>query len=330
MCRDGNKRLKEFCAERKIPVNACGKLVLPRTEDDDKALDELFKRAKMNGVEVSELDSKQARAVEPRARVEKRALWSPTTAVVDPTRVVAALVEDVKSKGVSVRTGTAYLGAKGRIISTSVGDIEAGFVLNCAGLQADRVARDFGFSQKYAVLPFKGLYLYSDEPAGSYRTNLYPVPNPRYPFLGVHFTVTADGRAKIGPTAIPALWREHYEGLGRFSLSEMASIAALQARLFAASDWGFRELAMTELGKQSRVRLAELASALAEGVKPENFTRWGKPGLRAQLVDLESGHLVSDFLTEGDGRSLHVLNAVSPGFTCALPFADLLCDRVAA
>ena len=227
-----------------------------------------------------------------------------------------------------MRTDTAYRATKGRVVTTSAGSIDAGFVLNCAGLQADRIARDFGFSKRYAVLPFKGLYLYSDEPAGAYRTNIYPVPDPRYPFLGVHFTLTVDGRAKIGPTAIPALWREHYEGLGRFSLSEMASIAALQARLFAASDWGFRELAVTELRKQSRARMVELASALAEGVKVENFTRWGKPGLRAQLVDLETGGLVQDFLTEGDERSLHVLNAVSPGYTCSLPFADLLCDRI--
>jgi (S)-2-hydroxyglutarate dehydrogenase len=190
------------------------------------------------------------------------------------------------------------------------------------------VARAYGFSKRYAMLPFKGLYLYSDEKPGSLRTNLYPVPDPRYPFLGVHFTVSPDGRAKIGPTAVPALWRENYGGLARFSLAEFAAIARLQARMMLQSSWDFRRLAWEEIRKQSRARLVELAGSLAEGVRLDDYTRWGKPGLRAQLVDLETGLLVGDFLWEGDGRSLHVLNAVSPGFTCSLPFADLVCDEI--
>jgi L-2-hydroxyglutarate oxidase LhgO len=326
LTRDGNRRLREFCAEKEIPVNRCGKLVLPRDECEDRALDELFRRAKANGVEASEVDEKTAREIEPRAKVRRRALWSPTTSVADPRRVVAALRADAEAAGVRVRAGTAWLGARGRAARTSAGDVEAGFVVNAAGLQADRVARAYGFSRRYAMLPFKGLYLYSDEKPGSLRTNLYPVPDPKYPFLGVHFTISADGRAKIGPTAIPALWREHYGGLARFSLAEFAQIARLQARMMLQSD--FRRLAREEIRKQSRARMVELAGTLAAGVRLADYTRWGKPGLRAQLVDLETGRLVSDFLWEGDGRSLHVLNAVSPGFTCCLPFADLVCDQI--
>jgi L-2-hydroxyglutarate oxidase len=328
LTRDGNRRLREFCAEKAIPVNHCGKLVLPRDEAEDRALDELFRRAKANGVEVSEVDEKTAREIEPRAKVRRRALWSPTTSVTDPRLVVAAMRADAEAAGVKVRAGTAWLGARGRVVETAAGPVEAGFVVNAAGLQADRVARAYGFSQRYAMLPFKGLYLYSDEKPGSLRTNLYPVPDPAYPFLGVHFTVSADGRAKIGPTAIPALWREHYGGLARFSLAEFASIAWLQARMMFFSDWDFRRLAWEEIRKQSRARMVELAGTLAEGVKLADYARWGKPGLRAQLVDLETGRLVSDFLWEGDGRSLHVLNAVSPGFTCCLPFAGLICDEI--
>jgi (S)-2-hydroxyglutarate dehydrogenase len=328
LTRDGNRRLREFCAAKAIPVNRCGKLVLPRDEAEDRALDELFRRAKANGVEVSEVDEKTAREIEPRAKVRRRALWSPTTSVTDPKRVVAALRADAAAGGVTVRAGTAWLGARGRAALTSAGEIEAGFVVNAAGLQADRVARAYGFSKRYAMLPFKGLYLYSDEKPGSLRTNLYPVPDPRYPFLGVHFTVSPDGRAKIGPTAVPALWRENYGGLARFSLAEFAAIARLQARMMLQSSWDFRRLAWEEIRKQSRARLVELAGSLAEGVRLDDYTRWGKPGLRAQLVDLETGLLVGDFLWEGDGRSLHVLNAVSPGFTCSLPFADLVCDEI--
>jgi L-2-hydroxyglutarate oxidase LhgO len=328
LTRDGNRRLREFCDEKKIPVNRCGKLVLPRDDAEDRALDELFRRAKANGVEVSEVDEKAAHEIEPRAKVRRRALWSPTTSSTDPKKVVAAMRAAAEAAGVKVRAGTAWLAARGRVATTSDGSVEAGFVVNAAGLQADRVARAYGFSKRYAMLPFKGLYLYSDEKPGSFRTNLYPVPDPQYPFLGVHFTVAADGRAKIGPTAIPALWRENYGGLARFSLAEFSAIARLQARMMLQSDWDFRRLAWEEIRKQSRARMVELAGSLAEGVKLSDYTRWGKPGLRAQLVDLESGRLVSDFLWEGDGRSLHVLNAVSPGFTCSLPFADLVCDEI--
>lgn len=328
LTRDGNRRLREFCADKAIPVNRCGKLVLPRDEAEDRALDELFRRAKANGVEVAEVDEKAAREIEPRAKVRRRALWSPTTSVTDPRRVVAAMRAAAEAAGVKVRAGTAWLGANGRVAETSAGSVEAGFVVNAAGLQADRVARAYGFSKKYAMLPFKGLYLYSDEKPGSLRTNLYPVPDPRYPFLGVHFTVSPNGRAKIGPTAVPALWRENYGGLSRFSLAEFASIAWLQARMMLLSDWNFRRLAWEEIRKQSRARMVELAGTLAEGVRLADYSRWGKPGLRAQLVDLETGQLVTDFLWEGDGRSLHVLNAVSPGFTCCLPFADLVCDAI--
>jgi L-2-hydroxyglutarate oxidase LhgO len=328
LTRDGNRRLREFCAEKGIPVNRCGKLVLPRDEAEDRALDELFRRAKTNGVEASEVDEKTAREIEPRAKVRRRALWSPTTSVTDPRAVVAAMRKDAEASGVKVRARTSWLGTRGRAVETSSGAVEAGFVVNAAGLQADRVARAYGFSKRYAMLPFKGLYLYSDEKPGALRTNLYPVPDPRYPFLGVHFTISADGRAKIGPTAVPALWRENYGGLARFSFAEFAAIARLQARMMLLSDSDFRRLAWEEVRKQSRARMVELAGSLADGVKLADYTHWGKPGLRAQLVDLETGRLVSDFLWEGDGRSLHVLNAVSPGFTCCLPFADLVCDEI--
>jgi L-2-hydroxyglutarate oxidase LhgO len=178
-------------------------------------------------------------------------------------------------------------------------------------------------------MPFKGLYLYSDEPAGAIRTNIYPVPDLKNPFLGVHFTVTVDGRAKIGPTAIPALWREHYQGIGRFRASEFVTIMAQTIGLLVSSRFGFLRLAAQEALKYSRARMVSLAGALVEGVKPEHYRRWGRPGIRAQLVNVATRTLEMDFVLEGDSKSMHVLNAVSPGFTCALPFSDYVCDRIA-
>jgi len=326
--RAGNLAWTEYCRQRALPLCACGKLVVAAQESDLPVLDELLKRGRANGVPVEMVDEKAARGIEPRARTIARALFSPSTSVVDPAACMAALAKDAASEGVDIRWGTAYAGRAGRTVRTSCGEISAGFVVNAAGLYADRVARDFGFSSRYRILPFKGLYLYSDEPPGAFRAHVYPVPDIRNPFLGVHFTVTVDGHVKIGPTAIPALWRENYSGLDNFSFSEMAEIALRQAGLFLSSGFDFKRLAWEEIQKNSRKVMTGLAAVLADGVKASDYRRWGKPGIRAQLIDIETRKLVMDFLMEGDADSLHVLNAVSPGFTCAFPFAAHVADRV--
>lgn len=327
-CRDGSRALASYCEARKLPLRRCGKLVIARDDEEDAVLDALLARGRANGVRVELVDAQSAREIEPRARVRRRALWSPDTAVTDPAAVVAALAADARAEGVDLRSSSPYLGRDGDAVLTASGRLSAGFVVNCAGLQADRVARDFGFSQRCAVLPFKGLYLYGDEPPGSFKAHVYPVPDIRNPFLGVHFTVTAAGGIKIGPTAIPALWREHYDGLSRFDLGELSEIAWLQARLFLGAGFDFRRLALEEIRKNFRSVMVRQAAALVDRLDPAAYTRWGKPGLRAQLVDLETKSLVMDFLIEGDARSRHVLNAVSPGFTCAIPFAAHICDGI--
>jgi L-2-hydroxyglutarate oxidase LhgO len=196
--------------------------------------------------------------------------------------------------------------------------------VNAAGLYADKIALHFGFSDRYRILPFKGLYLYSDESAGAIRTNIYPVPDLRNPFLGVHFTVTVDRKIKIGPTAIPAFWREHYAGFENFSLSELVDIVMRELSLFAYSPFDFKRLAIEEFKKYSRPQMVFLASSLIQDVKKERFKKWGRPGIRAQLLDIKEKKLVMDFVLEGDNRSLHVLNAVSPAFTCSLPFSEYI------
>jgi len=326
--RAGNLAWTEYCRARGLPLRACGKLVVATKPEDLPALDELLRRGKANGVPVEEVDAKAARELEPRARTLGRALWSPSTASVDPGACVAALAEDAAREGVRLRWSDAYLGRRGSAVRTAGGDVDAGFVVNAAGLYADAVARDFGFSERYRVLPFKGLYLRSEEPAGAFRTHVYPVPDARNPFLGVHFTVTVDGHVKIGPTAIPALWRENYGGLAGFSAAELGEIVLRQAGLFFGAGFDFRRLAWEEVRKNSRRVMVGLAAALADGVRSEDYRRWGAPGIRAQLVDVTTRTLVMDFVLEGDARSLHVLNAVSPGFTCAMPFAAYVADRL--
>lgn len=328
--RLGNTLLTQYCETRKIPVNKCGKLVVARKLEDHAGLDKLLKRGQEYGIPLHNVSEGEAKRIEPRVKTCERAIFSPTTSTVDPAKVMEAIQRDAKAEGVDVRCGVQYISGTRQGIRTSSGIYEAGYVVNTAGLYADTIARGFGFSEKYRILPFKGLYLYSNEPIGSIRTNIYPVPDLRNPFLGVHVTVTANGRAKIGPTAIPAFWREQYAGLANFKLSEFGDIIRRQAGLLRSSDWEFRRLAVEEVQKYSRRRLVALASGLVEGVKEEEYRAWGSPGIRAQVLNVKSRRLEMDFVIEGDDRSMHVLNTVSPGFTCALPFATHVCEQIDA
>ncbi len=246
------------------------------------------------------------------------------------TEVVNAMVEDAQHEGVEIHYDSGYQSRQGAIVQCSQDSYEAGYIVNAAGLYADHIARDFGFSEHYRILPFKGLYLYSNEPPGTIRTNVYPVPDLRNPFLGVHVTVTAQGKAKIGPTAIPAFWREQYESFGNFKFSELVDVLVRQAGLFMFSEFDFKRLAFEEIQKYSRTHLVKLATSLMDGITPERYKTWGKPGIRAQLLDTKKRKLEMDFVLEGDSRSMHVLNAVSPAFTCSLPFADYVCQQIRA
>jgi len=241
--RDGNRMLLQYCEENKIPVNKCGKLVVAKDESELPQLDELLRRGKANGVVLESITANEAVKIEPRVKTFERAIFSPATSTADPVQVLQAMKQDALKEGVSIHQNAAYIGRENGLVKTLVGDFEAGYVVNAAGLYADRVARDFGFSDDYRILPFKGIYLYSEEPAGAIRTNIYPVPDLRNPFLGVHFTLLVDGRAKIVPTAIPAFWREQYKGLTNFKFDEFAEIIFRDLGLLFFSGFDFKRLA---------------------------------------------------------------------------------------
>lgn len=325
---EGNRALHEYCDEKKLPVHRCGKLVVARDEADLAGLDELSRRAKANGVTLNEVTETEAKKIEPRAKTFQRALFSPATSTVDPAQVVAAMKADAAAEGVEVQEGVRYVGRRKDRVITSKGPYNAGYVVNCAGLYADKIALDFGFSKHYRIVPFKGVYLYSDEPPHTYRTHIYPVPDLRNPFLGVHLTVTVEGKAKIGPSAIPAFWREQYQGFENFKLLEMAEITMREAGLLMFSGFDFKRLAVEEMQKYSRRVMVGMASRLIDGIDPAMFRKWGRPGIRAQLMDIRHRKLEMDFVIEGGDKSCHVLNAVSPGFTCSIPFSKYVCDKI--
>lgn len=328
LCRDGNFAWRQYCEEHKLTLNQCGKLVIARNEEELIGLDELYKRGQVNNVKLEIISAAQAAAIEPQAYTYQRALWSPTTATVNPMEVVRSIQQDITDAGITLLNDTAYIEKSDNTVITGNGAFEAGYVINAAGLYADRIARDYGFSQDYKILPFKGLYLYANSDRLKLKTNVYPVPDLRNPFLGVHFTVTAENKTKIGPTAIPAFWRENYQGPGQFDLKEMIDILGIDISLFWANNFGFRKLAFKEMQKYSKKKLVQLAGTLLNGIDQNDFKLWDKPGIRAQLINIKTKELEMDFKYEGDDRSFHVLNAVSPAFTCALSFSELLVSEM--
>ena len=327
--RDGNKQMREYCYEKNLKINECKKVVVAKDESELSALFELDRRGKTNGVDVKIIDEKELAELDPNVKTFKLALYSPTTATVDPVEVNQAIKKELKQKGIQFYFEEAYSARlDGNTIKTSKGNVlTANKIINAAGLYADKVAKDFGFSQKYTIIPFKGVYLKYHGNEKPVSINVYPVPNLKNPFLGVHFTVTVDGTVKIGPTSMPAFWRENYDGFHNFKISELFKILGWESLLFATNAFGFRNLAIEEIKKYNKNYFAGLALDLVHQLDITGFDEWGKPGIRAQLLNIQTKELVMDFVVEADKESTHVLNAVSPAFTCSFPFAKYVVDN---
>lgn len=321
--REGNRAMQNFCQENNLQLNRCGKVVVATSEKELDGLAELERRGRQNGIDVTLIDEQELAEIEPNARTVQRALYSPTTAGVDPVQVSLCLRNLLMRQGAVFHFNEGYRARKGDNALTTSGGlvIEYGMMINAAGLYAERIARDFGLGMRYRILPFKGIYLKGSPLYQPVRTNIYPVPDLSNPFLGVHFTVTSDSRVKIGPTAIPALWRENYQGLERFNLQELLEILGQEIQLLWSNAFGFRTLALEEIKKYRRGSLINSAARLVHSIQPGEFRHWSTPGIRAQLLDTEKMSLVQDFVIEADQNTVHVLNAVSPAFTCAFPFA---------
>lgn len=325
--KEGNFALKEFCKERGLKVNACKKIVVAQNEKELEGLEELKRRGDVNKVELQWLDEKQLDLLYPNVKTHKKALLCPSTATVNPKEVTREFAKIIQELGVELILDCKYELSNKNKVKTSKGEFEAKKVINCAGLYADNIARDFGFSKDFVIIPFKGIYLKDKDNISQLKTNIYPVPNLDNPFLGVHFTLTVDNESKIGPTAIPAFWRENYKGLDNFNLQEFLQIIYYEAKLFLTNAFGFRSLAFSEVKKYSFSYLKGLARNLTKNMDDMGFDSWSTPGIRAQLLNKKTLELVQDFVVESDENSVHVLNAVSPAFTSSIPFANWVVEE---
>jgi L-2-hydroxyglutarate oxidase len=323
--RTGNQALTAYCLENGLAINRCGKVVVASTESEIDGIYELKRRGDRNGVDVRLIDEKELGDIEPNARTVGPALFSPTTSTINPKQVCQHIAARLPGH-VRILFGRRFLGRKKDQVITTHERLPFRYLFNAAGLYADRIARHFHAGEGFTMIPFKGIYLrYRDDDL--LQRHVYPVPNLRNPFLGVHFTKTVDGHVKIGPTAIPAFWRENYDFRNRFELREFTEIVSREARLFLFNRFNFRHLAFEEMRKYRRGFFIDQARRLLKHLDSGRFGDYTQPGIRAQLLNTRTSELVMDFLVEHAENSTHVLNAVSPAFTSSFSFASHIVDE---
>lgn len=326
----GGARMVEFCAEHGVAHDRCGKLVVATSDDEVPRLTALAERAQANGVTVTDLTAEEAQEYEPHVAAIA-AFHVAATGRADFAGVAAALARRVVATGGEIRTGVragrATPTATGWKIETDGLPLDARFLVGCAGLHADRVAQAAGQRLDARILPFRGEYLDVTGPSADLvRGLVYPVPDPRFPFLGVHLTRGLDDHVHAGPNAVLAMAREGYRWSDASIRDLLGAVAWPGTARLVGRYWrpGLDELVRS----LSRRRFVSAAQRLVPDLNRADLQR-APAGVRAQAVD-RRGALLDDFaLVEGD-RSLHVLNAPSPAATASLEIGALVADQVAA
>ena len=321
LCREGKQALERFAQEHGIPFEHSGKLVVALDEAELPRLAAIRERATANGVEgLEEIGRERILEIEPHA-AGVRALWSPKSGIIDFRRVALAYADEIRSRGGVIRTGARVTGIRAsdsggeRVLETDAGDVRARDLIACAGLHSDRVAALTGDAGSERIVPFRGDY-YTLVPGARHlvRGLIYPVPDPRFPFLGVHFTKTIGGAVLAGPNAVLAFAREGYRRLD-FSAKDLAETLAFP---------GFRKLArsyyrtgLSEMWRDwsKKAFTAELARYVPE-IEEKDLV-FGPSGVRAQGLS-EDGKMVDDFSIGESPHVLHVRNAPSPAATASL------------
>lgn len=332
VCGQGAKEMAAYCESNGLPLKRLGKVLVATNVEDDPQIDLLAKRAAANGVDAELINEAGLKELEPEARsATGRALFVPSTSVGSPQAVMQTMLAEVAGLGIQVRCMARIAGidaGKSKVVLDDGTTYCYNHVINAAGLHADSVAHQFGVGLRYTLLPFKGLYWKLDPESGlKIRHLVYPVPDLRVPFLGVHTTTVADGTVYLGPTAVPAFGRENYRGMQGVSLSEANRITQLLLRQYISGKDGFRMLAWQEGRRYFKNWFAEAAQAILPRLKPSHLLPTDKVGIRAQMLDRATGKLVTDFLVESNENSTHILNAISPAWTSSFPFARYVCDN---
>jgi len=330
LCTRGRTLLERFCEEHGVPLERCGKVVVATGEEELPRLAELERRARENGLRgARRIGPDELREREPHARGVS-ALFVAETGIVDYKEVAGAYAREIARRGGEVRTGARVTRIEARpdavVVGHGSGDIEARVLVGCAGLASDRIARLAGMAPTVAIIPFRGEYwMLAPERSSLVRNLLYPVPDPAFPFLGVHFTRRIGGGVEAGPNAVLALAREGYRRTSFDARDAWDTLAWPGFWRMARRHW---RSGMDEQWRSlSKRAFAHACAALVPELRPEDL-RPGGAGVRAQAVKRD-GSLVDDFVIAEDRRMVHVLNAPSPAATASLAIGEEIAARAA-
>ena len=322
-CKLGSRRLINYCQENNIPCKKVGKLVVALNEEEVKRLRIYEKWGKENGEETRILSREEFKRFEPYAECIET-IYSLNAAVVDQRKLINNIGIELRKLGVKILTDCKFIKAYGRNkinIETTKGLIETNYLINSAGLYADKIAHSLGFGQEYFIIPIRGDYLEIKEEY-SYLVNgmVYPIPDFKIPFLGIHFTKRVDGKVILGPNASLSFGRENYY-IYDVNLLEFFETVFNIRFLKLIKNYEFIKLAIKELRKSISVKEFIKEAKRIIPLIDKNMLKRSFSGIRAQLIN-KDGKLIEDFVIEYDDRSMHILNAVSPGFTSSFAFAD--------
>ena len=328
-CVEGKGLMRQFCEKHAIKVVDCGKVIVATSADELPRLQTLYERGQANGVPVEMIGPERLREIEPHA-AGIRAIWSPSTAIVDYVEVAEAMARDLRHRGVEIETSAGVTNVartgEGVDLWATRRAILAKRLINCAGLYSDVVAAMAGAKPDVQIVPFRGeYYMVRPDRRHLVRTLIYPVPDPEFPFLGVHFTNTVHGEVEAGPNAVLAFAREGYT-FWKVRPVELGHTLTYSGMWHMARKYwktGGYEV-YRSLSKKAFVKALQ---RLVPEIRPEDVERGGA-GIRAQAV-APDGSLVDDFRIVGDGNGIHVLNAPSPGATASLSIGRHIGDLAA-
>ena len=320
-CRKGNLEIRSLAKKYQIPIKNTGKVVVACNKEEVSQLENLYQRGVQNKVDIEILDQSKLYKIEPLAKTFEKFLWSPTTGVSDPIKINHALMQEFLSLGGEIEFGKRLtLQTKGGQIIDAAGVFDAKIYINSAGSQANLISKNVGAGQEYLMIPFLGTYHSTDFQSLPLKTLVYPVPHPVNPFLGIHFTISINNKIKIGPSAIPILGREQYTLVKGWSIPDaIESFRGLKS-LVRSESHNVMEVLKSEVPKIFVSNMVRNSSRLVPDALMVNKWKPSPSGIRAQLIDKRTGNLVQDFLVSKHLNSVHILNAVSPGWTSALPF----------
>ena len=327
-CVEGNKRLINYCIEENIPYKKTGTLVVGKSQEDKKNLEILLKRGKKNNVPgIRIINKKELNEMEPFVN-GKFALYSPMGAIVDAKKLVNSLASNVQNNGVEFimnQRVKKIKNIKDEIeISTTNNKFSTKFVINCAGVYADTIARLMNIKLNHHIIPFRGEYFeLPKNKSHLVRSMVYPIPNPNLPFLGIHLTRTVNNKIILGPNAVLAPGKEAYSNKN-INVRELSNIL-LYKGFWKMVYNNYNIIEEEILQSIIRTKFLEKVCDLLPGIKINELIK-NSSGIRAQLVG-NNGELMDDLVVKEGKNALHILNAVSPGMTCSLPFADYLVEN---